>query len=90
MDRPATPKITGANVAGTIIWYGVQGTGKDPTRAHAYLMTEKGLSERPLCGRPYTQDEPEPILGRCRRCEDISVILTHPSAKYRREHAPSD
>lgn len=69
-----------------VMWYGVQVAGKDPTRAHAYLLTEKGLSERPLCGKPYTQGKPDDRRCRCVRCEEISGILTHPSAKYRREH----
>ncbi len=56
----------------TVIWYGISQTGKDPPRAHARLVTEKGLAERPLCGLSHPFTEPQPERGRCRRCADIA------------------
>ena len=69
-----------------VIWYGVESSGRDSPRAHARLVTEKGLAERPLCGIDHEWTEPEPTRGRCRRCEDIATGLE----KYgrRRPYAP--
>jgi hypothetical protein len=58
-------------MAEQVIWYGVVSTGKDPPLAHARLVTEKGMAERPLCGQLYEWSAPREERGRCRRCEDI-------------------
>lgn len=58
-----------------VIWWGVISSGKDPPRAHARLLTEKGLAERPLCGIGYQWSEPQPERGQCRLCWDIEKTL---------------